>query len=108
VVEKISNKSAVKVELRGEVAPSGGQVIADKDIELYSAGVPFGNKASIKIAGVEHSRGRGGLNIVAIDGDGNILASTFFGVNNPNRTTLCYTNKARDLQNIDKLTKNYN
>ncbi|MGA7562129.1 MAG: DUF6311 domain-containing protein [Desulfobaccales bacterium] len=93
VVEKISAKSDVKVEMRGQAAPSGRQVIADKDIELYSAGVPFGNKASIKIAGVEHSRDRGGLNIVAIDRDGNILASTFFGVNNPNRTTLCYTSK---------------
>jgi hypothetical protein len=93
VVEKISAKRDVKVEMRGQVAPSGRQVIADQDIELYSAGVPFGNKASIKIAGVEHSRGRGGLNIVAIDRDGNILASIFFGVNNPNRTTLCYTSK---------------
>ena len=105
VVEKISDKSAVKVELRGQVAPSGGQVIADKDIELYSAGVPFGNKASIKIAGVEHSRGRGGLNIVAIDRDGNILASTFFGVNNPNRTTVCYNNKTTDLEKINRLTQ---
>ena len=103
VVEKLSDKSAVKIELRREDRPLSGRAIAGKDIELYSAGVPFGNKASIKIAGVEHSRGRGGLNIVAIDRDGNILASTFFGVNNPISTTISYTSKSRDLQNIDKL-----
>jgi hypothetical protein len=105
VVEKISDKRAVKIELRRQGASLGRQVKTTKDIEIYSAGVPFGNKASIKIAGVEHSRGRGGLNIVAIDRYGNILASTFFGVNNPNRTTLSYTNKSRELEKIDSLTQ---
>ncbi|MGO9622787.1 MAG: DUF6311 domain-containing protein [Desulfobaccales bacterium] len=105
VVEKISDKSAVKVEVRRQVAPSGGQVIADQDIELYSAGVPFGNKTSIKIAGVEHSKDFGGLDIVAIDRQGNILASTVFGVNNPNSTTLCHTDKSRSLEKSDRLTQ---
>ncbi len=105
VVEKISDKSAVKVELRGQVAPFGGRMIADKDIELYSVGVPLGNKVSIKIAGVEHSKDFGGLDIVAIDREGNILASTVFGVNNPNSTTLCHTNKSRSLEKSDRLTQ---
>ncbi len=98
VVEKISDKRAVKIELRRQVAPFGGRMIANQDIELYSAGVRFGNKASIKIAGVEHSKDFGGLDIVAIDRDGRILASTFFGVNNPNYTTLCNIIKSKTLR----------
>jgi hypothetical protein len=105
VVEKISEKSAVKVELRRQAPPAGGQVIADQDIELYSAGVPFGNQTSIKIAGVEHSKDFGGLDIVAIDREGNILASTVFGVNNPNSTTLGHTDKSRSLEKSDRLTQ---
>ncbi len=76
IFEKIDAKGAVKIELRpGELI---GKDRLTKDIALYSAGVPFGNQASIKVSGVEQSRGRGGLNIVVLSGDGTVLASTIF------------------------------
>jgi hypothetical protein len=103
-VEKLSEQGAVKLDLPRPAAPSGREAAADRDIELYSAGVPFGNRASIKIAGVEYSRGRGGLNLVAIDRHGQVLASTFFGVNNPDSTTVCYLNKSKDLKKTERLT----
>ena len=60
-----------------------------KDIALYSAGVPFGNQASIKVSGAEQSRDRGGLNVVVLNGEGAVLASTIFDAKTGNEINLC-------------------
>ena len=87
IFEKIDAKGAVKIELRkGELI---GKDRLTKDIALYSAGVPFGNQAFIKVAGVEQSRNRGGLNMVVLNGDGAILVSTIFDVKTGSKINLC-------------------
>jgi hypothetical protein len=87
IFEKIDDKGAVKIELRkGELM---GKDRLTKDIALYSAGVPFGNRASIKVAGEEHSRNRGGLNMVVLSGDGAVLASTIFDAKTGSKINLC-------------------
>ena len=87
IFEKIDDKGAVKIELRkGELI---GKDRLTKDIALYSAGVPFGNQASIKVSGVEQSRDRGGLNMVVLNGDGAILASTIFDAKTGSKINLC-------------------
>ena len=87
IFEKIDDKGAVKMELRkGELI---GKDRLTKDIALYSAGVPFGNQASIKVAGEEHSRNRGGLNMVILSGDGAVLASTIFDAKTGSKINLC-------------------
>ncbi len=87
VFEKIDDKGAVKIDLRQ------GELIGDdrltQDIALYSAGVPFGNQASIKVAGEEYSRNRGGLNMVVLKGDGAVLASAIFDPNSGSKINLC-------------------
>jgi hypothetical protein len=87
ILEKINDKGAVKIELRkGELM---GKDRLTKDIALYSAGVPFGNQASIKVAGEEQSRERGGLNMVVLKGDGAVLASTIFDAQTGSKINLC-------------------
>jgi len=87
IFEKIDAKAAVKIEMRkGELI---GKDRLTKDIALYSAGVPFGNQASIKVAGEEHSRNRGGLNMVVLNGDGAVLASTIFDAQTGSKINLC-------------------
>jgi len=87
ICEKIDDKGAVKIELRkGELI---GKDRLTQDIALYSAGVPFGNQASIKVAGEEHSRDRGGLNMVVLSGDGTVLASTIFDAKTGSKINLC-------------------
>ena len=60
-----------------------------RNIALYSAGVRFGDLASIKVSGAEESRGRGGLNMVVLNGDGAVLASTIFDANTGSKINLC-------------------
>ncbi len=87
VFEKIDDSGAVKIELRkGELI---GNDRLTKDITLYSADVRFGNQASIKVAGVEQSRDRGGLNMVVLNRDGAILVSTIFDVKTGSKINLC-------------------
>jgi hypothetical protein len=87
IFEKIDDKGAVKIELRqGELI---GKDRLTKDIALYSAGVPFGNQASIKVSGVEQSRDRGGLNMVVLNGDGAVLVSTIFDAKTGSKINLC-------------------
>jgi hypothetical protein len=87
IFEKIDAKGAVKIELRkGEII---GKDRLTKDIALYSAGVPFGNQASIKVSGAEQSRDRGGLNMVVLRADGAILVSTIFDVKTGSKINLC-------------------
>jgi hypothetical protein len=87
IFEKIDDKAAVKIELRkGELI---GKDRLTKDIALYSAGVPFGNQASIKVSGLEQSRERGGLNMVVLNGDGAVLASTIFDAKTGSKINLC-------------------
>jgi len=87
IFEKIDDKGAVKIELRkGELI---GKDRLTKDIALYSAGVPFGNQASIKVSGAEQSRDRGGLNMVVLNGDGAVLASTIFDAKTGSKINLC-------------------
>jgi len=87
IFEKIDDKGPVKIELRkGELI---GKDRLTKDIALYSAGVPFGNQASLKVAGEEHSRNRGGLNMVVLNGDGAVLASTIFDAKSGSKINLC-------------------
>ena len=87
IFEKIDGKGAVKIELRkGKLI---GKDRLAEDIALYAAGVPFGNQASIKVSGVEHSRDRGGLNMVVLSGDGAVLASTIFDAQTGSKLNLC-------------------
>ncbi len=87
IFEKIDAKAAVKMELRkGELL---GKDRLAEDIALYSAGVPFGNRASIKVSGVEQSRDRGGLNMVVLSKDGAVLASTIFDAQTGSKINLC-------------------
>jgi hypothetical protein len=87
IFEKIDAKGAVKIELqKGELI---GKDRLTKDIALYSAGVPFGNQASIKVEGEEQSRDRGGLNMVVLNGDGVVLASTIFDAKTGSKINLC-------------------
>jgi hypothetical protein len=87
ILEKIDDQAAVEIELRkGELI---GKDRLSEDIALYSAGVPFGNRASIKVGGEEHSRNRGGLNMVVLNGDGAVLASAIFDVTTGSKINLC-------------------
>ena len=87
IFEKIDNNGPVKIELqRGQLI---GKDRLTQNIALYSAGVRFGDLASIKVSGAEESRGQGGLNMVVLNGDGSVLASTIFDVNTGSKINLC-------------------
>ncbi len=87
IFEKIDAQGAVQIELRqGELV---GPERLRADIALYSAGVRFGDRASIKVAGVEQSRDRGGLNLVVLNRDGAVLASAIFDANTGSKINLC-------------------
>jgi hypothetical protein len=86
-LEKIDGRHPVRLDLqRGELL---GQEKIRHDLQLISAGVLSGNKTSIKVAGVEHSRNRGGLNVVVLDKDGNVVISATFDLKTTNLLTLC-------------------
>ncbi len=87
IFEKIDAQGAVQIELRqGELV---GPDRLSADIALYSAGVRFGDRASIKVSGVEQSRDRGGLNIVVLNREGAVLASAIFDANTGSKINLC-------------------
>jgi hypothetical protein len=49
-----------------------------RDLAVRSGGQPYGDVASIRLDGVEMARDRRGYNLLALDPEGKVLATTFF------------------------------